>query len=54
MTTVSKKNRTFICVLLTVLYEQIISIKIANDLQVNDMQGENEDPVRESVDGMVW
>ena len=48
-----KKNSTIVCTLFTVLHEQIISIKIANELQVDEIQGENEDPVDDNIDGIL-
>lgn len=51
--TTAAKNSTNVCILLTVLHEQIVSIKIANDLQVDEIQGENEDPVNDNIDGIL-
>ena len=54
MTTVAKKkNSTIICILLTVLHEQIISIKIAKELQVDEIQRENEDTVHKNINGIL-
>ena len=53
MTTVAKKKSTIVCILFTVLHEQIISIKIANELQVDEIQGENENPVDDNIDGIL-
>jgi hypothetical protein len=38
---------------LFVFYWQIISIKIAYDLQVDEIQRENEDLIRENIDGIL-
>ena len=37
---------------MTIINKKTTTIKIANDLQVDESQGENEDPICENIEGM--